>query len=56
MDIHVRVAETDLAEVLEWAEQHCDQGTTDHEEGTYEAGVYDALRWALGFIQARPDH
>ncbi len=55
MDIHVRVPEADLAEVLEWAEQHGVARTTDNEGSTYEEGVNDALRWALGFIQNRPD-
>jgi hypothetical protein len=56
MDIKVRVPEAELGEVMDWAQQHAEEDTTDNEGGTYEQGVYDALRWALGFIQSRPDH
>ncbi|MFN3881908.1 MAG: hypothetical protein ACK4L8_10820 [Nitrincola lacisaponensis] len=55
MTISVRVTEQELNEVLEWAQEHGEQMTTDHEEGTYEEGVSDALRWALGYIAGRPD-
>lgn len=51
----IRQSEAEVAEVVAWAEQNRDSGVTDHEDGTYEEGVYDALMWALGYIQSRPD-
>lgn len=44
-----------IEEVLSWAQTHSLSGTTDHEEGTYEEGIYDGIRWMLGEINGRPD-
>ena len=55
MTISIRVPEKEIHEVLEWAQEHGDQMTTDHEDGTYEEGVSDGIRWVLGYIQSRPD-
>jgi hypothetical protein len=55
MTLQIRVPETELNEVMEWAEQHIDGSTTDNEEGTYEEGVFDTIRWMLGQIHGRPD-
>ncbi|MCH8500177.1 MAG: hypothetical protein LAT63_17025 [Marinobacter sp.] len=51
----LKVSETELEEVLAWAKQHALAGHTEHEEGTYEEGVFDGIRWALGMINVRPD-
>lgn len=51
----IQVSETELEEVLQWAEQHAGEGITEHEDGTYEAGVFDGIRWVLGFTHSRPD-
>ena len=51
----IRVDEIELNDVLTWAEANGIAGTTEHPDGTYEEGVHDALRWALGYIRARPD-
>lgn len=51
----IRVPEADLSEVIEWADNNARADVTDHEDGTYEQGVRDALFWALGYIQSRPD-
>nr|WP_158651771.1 hypothetical protein [Marinobacterium profundum] len=55
MSLAMQVPETELMDVLEWSEEHGRQHSTDHPEGTYEEGVNDALRWALGYIHTRPD-
>ena len=55
MTPQIKQSEADVAEVIAWTEQHRVGETTDHEDGTYEDGVYDALMWALGYIQTRPD-
>ena len=55
MTPQIRVPETELNEVLEWAERHIEGSTTDNEEGTYEEGVIDTIRWMLGQIHGRPD-
>jgi len=55
MALQIRQLEPELAEVIAWAEQHREGETTDNEGSTYEEGVYDALMWALGYIQTRPD-
>lgn len=55
MSVQIRQLEQDVAEVVAWAEQHREGETTDHEGATYEEGVYDALMWAMGYIQTRPD-
>lgn len=51
----LQVSETELEEVLAWAKEHAISGDTEHAEGTYEEGVFDGIRWALGMIQVRPD-
>ncbi|WP_191905938.1 hypothetical protein [Nitrincola iocasae] len=56
MSLTVKVEETEIQEVLAWAFEHGEQMTTDHEEGTYEQGVFDAINWILGYISSRPDH
>ncbi|SIS88249.1 hypothetical protein [Neptunomonas antarctica] len=55
MSPQIQVSESEVADVIAWAEQHRAGGTTDHEDGAYEDGVHDALMWALGYIQTRPD-
>lgn len=55
MTLAIRVEESELAEVIAWSEEHVEGETTDHEGGTYEEGVRDALMWALGYISNRPD-
>lgn len=56
MSYSVNVPEIEVNEVVQWAESAVLNDATDHEDGTYEQGVYDALMWALGYIQSRPDH
>ncbi len=55
MTPQIRVPETELIEVLDWAEERAAIGITDTEDLTYEEGVYDAIRWMLGEISCRPD-
>lgn len=53
-----RVIKVDVEEVeavLSWADQNCKDGSTEHEDGTYEEGVSDGIRWLLGAISSRPD-
>lgn len=51
----IEVDELELEKVLCWAQKHGLEGTTEHEEGTYEEGVADCIRWLLGAISTRPD-
>lgn len=51
----VVVSDEEMDEVLSWAYKHVLQGTTDHENGSYEEGVADTIRWLLGAIKTRPD-
>lgn len=51
----INVDAQELEEVLSWAMQHGREGTTEHQDGTYEEGVADCLRWLLGAISTRPD-
>lgn len=51
----IEVEDQEIEEVLRWAQKHGLEGTTEHEEGTYEEGVADCLRWLLGAISTRPD-
>lgn len=55
MNLQVRVTETEIHEVLTWAEEHADASVSEHEDGTYEEGVHDGIRWVLGLIHSRPD-
>jgi len=55
MTLQVRVTETEIHEVLTWAEEHADAFVSEHEDGTYEEGVFDGIRWVLGMIHSRPD-
>lgn len=55
MTPQIRVPETELIEVLDWAEERAGLGITENEDGTYEEGVTDTIRWMLGQIHARPD-
>lgn len=51
----IKVGIKEIEEVLNWAGGHCRESTTEHEDGTYEEGVSDCLRWLLGEIGTRPD-
>lgn len=54
MSTEIPVPENEIFEVLEWSKTAIDADATDFEEGTYEAGVHDAIRWMLGEIKSRP--
>lgn len=51
----LEVDDQEIEEVLRWAFRHGVEGTTEHEDGTYEEGVADCLRWVLGRVRSRPD-
>lgn len=51
----LKVEEDELEHVIAWAREHALSGMTEHEEGTYEEGVFDGIRWVLGMISVRPD-
>lgn len=51
----VNRTDQDIHDLLNWCEEHIEQGSTEHEEGTYEEGVKDAMRWLLGATDERPD-
>lgn len=51
----IEVEDQEIEEVLRWASKHAMEATTEHEDGTYEEGVADCLRWVLGAISSRPD-
>jgi len=53
--MRIPVEEAEVEQVLAWAHAHASLGTTEHEEGSYEEGVADAIRWMRGDINARPD-
>lgn len=55
MAIEVIRTEAEIHDVAVWAEEHSDHGTSEHSDATYEMGVLDALRWATGAVDARPD-
>lgn len=55
MSIRLPVTENDIQEVLAWSEEHVEGETTDHECGSYEEGVHDAIKWMLGLTHLRPD-
>lgn len=48
-------SDQDIHDLLIWCEEHIEQGSTDFEDGTYEEGVKDAVRWLLGATDSRPD-
>ena len=52
----ISVDPEEIDQVLKWGINHNVESTTEHEDGTYEEGVADALLWALGQIRARPDN
>ncbi|MEX2475036.1 hypothetical protein [Marinobacter sp.] len=51
----LEVDDQEIEQVLRWAMTHGMEGTTEHEDGTYEEGVADCIRWMLGAIDSRPD-
>lgn len=55
MGIQVDRSDDDIYKLASWAEERVMHGKTDHDEGTYEEGVRDALRWLLGETDIRPD-
>jgi hypothetical protein len=55
MSIKIPVTEDEVRDLLAWSELHVEGETTDHEAGTYEEGVHDAVKWMLGLIHSRPD-
>lgn len=55
MAIEVIRTEAEIHDVAVWAEEHSDHGTSEYSDATYEMGVLDALRWATGAVDARPD-
>ena len=55
MTPQIRVTETEINEVLEWAEANADANVSEYEDGSYEEGVHDGIRWVLGLIHSRPD-
>lgn len=54
MALEIQVTEAELEEVLAWAKAQIDQGDTEYEDGTYEEGLFDGIRWMLGVTQTRP--
>lgn len=55
MSQHTQPNEAEQDEVMAWAVNQVASGQTDFEDGTYEEGVLDTLRWMRGTIDSRPD-
>lgn len=53
--MQIRRSPDEIHDVANWAAEHAAHGETDHEDGSYEEGVLDALRWLTGETDARPD-
>ncbi|WP_420598607.1 hypothetical protein [Neptuniibacter sp.] len=55
MSRQINRSEEEIHDVASWAEVNVIRDETEHEEGTYEQGVLDAIRWLLGVHDSRPD-
>ncbi|MBU2967081.1 hypothetical protein Q4508_12470 [Amphritea sp. 2_MG-2023] len=55
MGIQVDRSDAEIFDLANWAEERVMHGETDHDDGTYEEGVRDAVRWLLGETDTRPD-
>jgi hypothetical protein len=53
--MQIPVSQEAIHDVANWAADAVYDGTTEFEEGTYEQGVLDTLRWMTGNIDSRPD-
>lgn len=53
--MQIPVTQDEVHDVANWAADRVHDGTTEFEDGTYESGVLDTLRWMTGNSDARPD-